>query len=128
MDPGLALHKAIFAALRDGLSASIGVYDAVPQGAAKPYVTLDTNITSNADALVERRDVSFEFLTVWSETKGQEEVKTIMGSINSILHDNKLTLDTGTVVSVRVDRKTTRRDADNVTFSGQVTLRVMTHH
>lgn len=126
MEPGLALHKAILATLKDGLS--VPVYDAVPQGASFPYVTVDTSITANADALVERIDERFIFLTVWSQVRGQEEVLSIIGEIDRLMHNNKLELDHGYVVSIQVDRKMTRRDADNVTFQGQVTLRVLTHH
>lgn len=126
MEPGLALHKAILATLKDGLS--VPVYDAVPQGTPFPYVTVDTSITANADALVERIDERFIFLNVWSQVRGQEEVLSIIGEIDRLMHNNKLELDHGYVVSIQVDRKMTRRDADNVTFQGQVTLRVLTHH
>lgn len=126
MEPGLALHKAILATLKDGLS--VPVYDAVPQGTSFPYVTVDTSITANADALVERIDERFVFLNVWSQVRGQEEVLSIIGEIDGLMHNNKLELDDGYVVSIQVDRKMTRRDADNVTFQGQVTLRVLTHH
>jgi hypothetical protein len=124
-DPELALHKALLAAL--AAAVTVPVYDAVPYGAAKPYVTVDTSIFGNADALLERRDDGFVFLNVWSEALGQQEVKRIMGEINAI-NDQKLTLDTGTVISLRVERKTTQRDADNRTFMGRVTLHIRTHH
>ena len=91
-------------------------------------MTVDTSITSNADALVERIDERFVFLNVWSQVRGQEEVLSIIGEIDGLMHNNKLELDDGYVVSIQVDRKMTRRDADNVTFQGQVTLRVLTHH
>ena len=91
-------------------------------------MTVDTSITANADALVERIDERFIFLNVWSQVRGQEEVLSIIGEIDRLMHNNKLELDDGYVVSIQVDRKMTRRDADNVTFQGQVTLRVLTHH
>lgn len=126
MDPGLALHKALLAELKSSLD--VDVYDAVPQGAAFPYVTIDTSISSNDDALVERREVRFVFLNVWSQQPGQEQILSIMQDIDEALHDNRLELDRGYIASITVDRKTTRRDADNITFQGQVTLRVVTHH
>lgn len=84
MEPGLALHKAILATLKDGLS--VPVYDAVPQGTSFPYVTVDTSITANADALVERIDERFVFLNVWSQVRGQEEVLSIIGEIDGLMH------------------------------------------
>lgn len=126
MDPGLALHKALLAELKDGLD--VPVYDAVPQGTSFPYVTIDTSISSNDDALVERRDVRFVFLNVWSQQPGQEQILSIMRDIDATLHNNRLALDDGYIASITVDRKSTRRDADNITFQGQVTLRVVTHY
>ena len=124
-DPGLALHKAIYTALQ---SISVPTYDSVPRNASYPYVTLDTTATDNADLLSERVDFTFVYLAIWSEQRGQEQVLSIMGEINDLLHEQPLTLDNGTVVSVRVERKSTQRDADNETFMGSMTLRVIVKH
>ena len=124
-DPGPALHKALYAKLGE---LSTPVHDFVPQGAAFPYITIDTSASENADYLVERQDFRFVYLNVWSQERGQQEVLTIMGAIDALLHEASLVLDTGSVVSIKVDRKTTQRDVDNVTFTGTVTLRVITRH
>lgn len=124
-EPTKALHKALLAALDSACSCP--VYDAVPHGATMPYVTLNTMIASNIDHLGERHDERFVFLSIWSESRGQAEVLGIIGEIDS-LHDSSLSLDTGSVVSVRVDEKATQRDSDNVTFQGTVVLRVLTSH
>jgi hypothetical protein len=124
-DAGLALHKALLAELG---ALSTPVYDGVPQGTAYPYITIDTSITSNIDHLVERLDERFVYLNVWSEARGQEEVLRIMGEIDALMHGAQFALDTGSLVQIRVERKSTQRDADNVTFTGTVTLRVITHH
>lgn len=125
-DPGLALHKALLAALDAALT--VDVWDAVPQDSPYPYVTVDTSMASNADYLTARKDERFVFLTVWSETRGQEEVLSIIGQIDAAMSGATLTLDTGRVVRVWIDRKSTQRDADNVTFMGQVVLRIITEH
>ena len=125
-DPGLALHRALIEALDSALT--VDVWDAVPQGSAYPYVTVDTSIAGNTDYLTSRKEERFVFLTVWSETRGQAEVLGIIGQIDATMNGASLTLDTGRVVQIWVDRKGTQRDADNVTFSGQVTLRVITQH
>lgn len=124
-EPALALHEALFAQL---LTLSTPVYDGVPQDTAYPYITIDSSVAANIDHLVERMQERFVYLNVWSESRGQEEVLRIIGEIDALLHGADLTLDTGTVVSVRVDQTSTRRDADNVTFMGSVTLRVITKH
>lgn len=126
-EPSLALNKAIFAHWNANITSN-RLYSGVEQGAALPYTTLDTFISSSIDHLSERIDERFVFLTTWSQARGDEEVLRIIGEIDSAFHGAVLVLDTGSVVSIRVDRKGTRRDADNVTFSGYVTLRVITHH
>ena len=80
------------------------------------------------DALVERTQEQSIFLNVWSESRGQAEVLGIIADIDQKLHGVALTLETGTAVSVRVDQTGTRRDADNVTFMGNVTLRIITQN
>lgn len=129
-EPGLALHKALLAHLGslEVDSASIPVYDAVPQGAAMPYVTVDFSISSRADHLVERRDERLVYFNVWSEQRGQAEVLKILGALDALLHRADLTLDTGHAAYTLVESKSTRRDTDNVTFMGRLTLRVMSEH
>lgn len=125
-DPGAALHKALFAALSGGLSRT--VYDAVPEHSAYPYITIDASIADDARFLSDRLDQRFVYLNVWSEVKGQQQVLEIMGEIDDLLDGQKLTLDTGTVVGLTVQRKTTQRDADTVTYMGTVTLNIWTQH
>ena len=124
-DPALSLHKALLSAL-GGLSCP--VHDGMSQGTPYPYVTLDTSTSSNMDLLTTRLDERFVYLSVWSEARGQAEVLGIMGEIDTALHGQRLVLDSGTVVALYVDRKSTTRDADDVTFTGQVALRVLTTH
>lgn len=124
-EPSKALHKALLAKLNE---LSTPVYDGVPQGTAYPYVTIDSYVSSKADHLRERLDERSIYLTVWSEARGQGEVMGIIGEIHALLHNARLSLDTGSVVSVQVDQHAPRRDADNVTFMGFVTLRVLTKH
>lgn len=125
-DPSLALHKAVLAVLKSGVSCP--VYDAVPQGTEYPYVTINTSLSRNTDYLVERKQERFIFLSIWSEALGQEDIFRYIGEIDAAIHGVSLTLDTGSVVSVRVDESTTQRDADNVTYQGTVVLRIITEH
>lgn len=126
MDPNKAWHAALYQALRDGLS--VPVYDGVPHSAPLPFVTIDSHLSIDADLLVERQTELSTFLSVWSEQRGQAEVLDIMAEIDALLHQQKLPLDTGSIASLRVDDKSTRRDQDGETFSGRVTLRVYIDH
>lgn len=124
-DPTKALHKALLAALNSVCSCS--VYDGVPQDAAFPYVVIDYSISDNSDFLSSRMDVRFVYLMIWSRVLGQAEVMDIISEIET-LNEQKLALDTGAVASLRVDSKRTAREDDNLTFRGQVTLRIITTH
>lgn len=124
-EPTRALHKALLTALNSACSCP--VYDGVPQDAAYPYVVIDYMTAENNDFLVGRMDIRFVYLMVWSRNLGQAEVMSIIEEIET-LNEQPLTLDTGGVASLRVDGKRTAREADNLTFKGQVTLRVITTH
>jgi hypothetical protein len=124
-DPSLALHIAILAALN--AACTCAVYDAVPQGASYPYLVLNDTAINNQDLLNGRLDERFIYLSIWSRVKGQAEVLGILSEIDSI-SGQPITLTTGKVVSLRVMRKDTNRDADGFTFMGRATLRILTTH
>jgi len=124
-DPTLAVHVAVLAALKNVCSCD--VWDAVPQPASYPYVLIDFVTSHNEDFLVERMDRRFIFLSIWTRDHGQKSVMEIISEIET-LNEQPLTLTTGECVSLRVERKRTNRDADNLTFNGQVTLRILTTH
>lgn len=125
-DPSFALQVALFARLETELTCP--VFDGAPMDQAKPYVSLDSEISIPSDILAKRRDTRLFYLTVWSDFKGQEEVKRIIGEIDAALHQRDLPLEMGRVISIRVERKQAQRDSDGVTYQGSVTLRVLTEH
>lgn len=126
-DPGLALQKALFERLSSTLS--VLVFDAVPEGTAYPYVTLDYEVTDNTSPISgKKRENRLFYLSVWSNYQGQAEVKRINGEIAEALDEVALPLSTGTAVSVRVLRTETNREPDGKTYMGSVTLRIITQH
>jgi len=124
-NPGLALHKALIAKLETLTTATI--YDAVPLSADYPYVVIDSDQVINADFTNARMDRRFVYLSIWSRAYGSAEVKTIIGEIDPI-NETPLTLDTGELISVRVERTHTNREPDTLTFMGHITLRILTLH
>lgn len=126
-DPSLALRQALLAALTAG-SPALTVYDAVPQDAAYPYVTLDFEQILDRSYVAKNRDERFLYLSVWSTYKGQKEVLEIMAEIHALLDGRRLTLAVGHVEHCQVVRRVTRREPDNETYQGQVTLRLLTQH
>lgn len=125
-DPSFALQVALFARLEAEVSCP--VFDGAPMDQVMPYVSLDSEVSVPSDILSKRRDTRLIYMSVWSSFKGQEEVKRIMAEIDAAVHQRPLPLETGRVISIRVDRKHAQRDADGETYQGSVTLRVLTEH
>lgn len=125
-DPTLFLQAALLDTLNAALSCP--VYDAVPQNASYPYVTIDREVKRSADFLASRMDERYLYLAVWSQHQGQKEVKEIIAAIDAALHRQRLTLDSGSVVSCIVQDTDTVRDADGKTYMGRVTLQILTQH
>lgn len=126
-DPTLALQAALLARLKAAVSCP--TYDAVPKAAAKPYVVVDSEFITNTTPITGRkREERLLYLSVWSDHKGQSEVKRINSEIAAALDEVPLTLSTGSAASVRVVRTESNREPDGVTYMGSVTLRIITQH
>lgn len=124
-DPALAVQQALYERLSAELS--VPVYDHVPSGTPYPYVTLDYEVSTNATPISGRRRARrLIYLTVWSNYAGQAEVKRINGEIYAALDRRPLPLASGRAVAVSVDRTSTRREPDGVTYQGAVTVSVLT--
>lgn len=130
-NPGLGLQKALLDRLREPGVLSCKVFDFVSETTPRPYVVMDTEISSNATPIFgKRRENRLFYFSVWSNYKGQYEVKRINAEIAAALDRVVLTLpeNQGRVVSVSVLRTETNREPDGVTFMGSVTLRIITQH
>lgn len=124
-DPSIALQAALYQRLSSELTTP--VYDAVPMGTAYPYITIDNEQSTNTSPVSGRKRAKrFIYLSVWSGYKGQAEVKRINSEIEVALDERPLMLATGRAVSVRVERMSSNRDADGVTYQGSITLRIIT--
>jgi Protein of unknown function (DUF3168) len=123
--PGKALHKALLAKI-DTL-VTCDVWDAVPQGTDYPYVLMDSDVSTNEDFLNLRVNRRFVYLSIWSRAEGSAEVRGIIDQIDAI-NESPIILDTGDCVSVRVERSHLNREPDNLTYMGNITLRVLTTH
>ncbi|MEE1866936.1 DUF3168 domain-containing protein [Pseudomonas auratipiscis] len=126
-DPSVALQEALFARLAAEVSCRI--FDGAPMNAPKPYVSIDREVSANIRPIAGRkREQRLIYLSVWSDTIGQAEVKRINGEIINALDERRLPLSTGRAVSVRVEQADSQRDADGVTYQGSITVRVITTH
>lgn len=126
-DPGWPLQQALFARLTDELS--VPVFDAVPMDTPYPYVTIDSEQLVNSSPISgRRRETRLLYLSVWSDYQGQAEVKQILGEMSSALDERPLAIDTGRVVSVRVQNARSNREPDGRTYQGSMTVRIITTH
>ncbi len=124
-DPAIPLQAALYARLSDELS--VPVYDAVPMGSELPYLTIDSEMASNTSPISGRDRASrLLYLTAWSDYRGQREVKQIMSEVYAALNQRPLVLADGRAFGVRVERMSTNRDADGVTYMGSVVLKINT--
>lgn len=124
-EPTTALYTALLAAI-DAL-VTCDVWDGVPQNTTYPYVVMDFTTSSNEDLTNTRLDRRYVYLSIWSRSPGQAEVMGIMSQLDA-LNNSSLSLSTGAVCLLRVERKRTSREPDNLTFMGQVTLQILTTH
>jgi len=90
-------------------------------------VVIDSTSIGNEDFTNSRMDRRFVYLSIWSRSQGQAEVMGIMSQLDA-LNNSTLSLSTGAVQSLRVERKRTNREPDNLTFMGHMTLRILTTH
>ena len=126
-DPSLALQEAIFARLQAEVSCPI--YDGAPLDADMPYVSIDREVSVNSSPISGRkRETRLLYLSVWSDTVGQAEVKRINGEVIAALDERRLPLEVGRAVSVRIEQADAQRDADGITYQGSITVRVITTH
>ena len=130
-DPGLALQKALFDRLTEPGVISCKVFDSVPEKTRLPYVVMDTEISSNATPISgKKRENRLFYISVWSDYKGQREVKLINAEVAAALDRVALSLpaDQGRVVAVSVLRTETNREPDGKTFMGSIVVRIITQH
>jgi hypothetical protein len=128
-DVGWEAHVAVYAALNTALSGTATVHDGTaPQNTAYPYVTISQSDAAPTDFLNSYKTDRLITLTVWSDYPGSKEVQAIIATINTTLHQQKLTMTAGTMVRSIVERQMARPDIDGETFQGTVVVRVITEH
>ena len=125
------LQKAVFSALNTGSitdasgSAITGVFDDVPTNTAYPYIrigeeTLSDNSSKDKD--------SFEHtltIHIWSQYRGNRDIKDIMKQVHDLLHDSSLTVSGASMVNMRQEFHTTITEGDGITRHGVMRFRAV---
>ena len=126
-----ALQQAIFTAL-DGATindadgnAITGVFDDVPENTAYPYIVIGEETATNIDT--KDKDAHEHTLTihVWSQYRGRKEIKNIMSSVYTTLHNASITVSGASLVNIRHEFENTLTEADGITRHGVMRFRVV---
>lgn len=123
------LQKAIFTALDGNVtgidSASVSVYDDVPENTPYPYVILGEETSSNSGT--KSLDAIEHTLTlhVWSQYRGRREIKEIMQSVYSLLHNTAITVTGASLVNIRQEFNNTLMENDGITRHGIMRFRAV---
>lgn len=123
-DPAVAVQTALYEAIVAAV-APVKVYDHVPEKAPYPYVALDGQDNRPRDRLAERQDEIFLYLSIWSRDRGSKRVLEIIAAIREAIHLQRFPLEVGRMVRATVTRSRNNRDADGVTYTGTMTIRVL---
>jgi hypothetical protein len=135
-DPGVALQRAIVAALKTNSEVKAliedRVYDRVPRNASGeptvpfPYVTIGE--VQTLPELGEATDAAESFVTLhtWSRAAGTVEAKTLSKAVSGALHDKELTLSEGTMQSLLLQDSRMLNDPDGLTSHGILNFQILT--
>lgn len=113
-DPTLALQGALHALL----SSSLTVYDAVPQNAAFPYVTVGDDTMTDWSAKGEGKAEVTATVHTWSRYKGRKECKEIMDDVLQAVTGASWSLTGFHVVTCGLEFSQVLEEADGITRHG----------
>lgn len=123
------LQQAVFSTLDGSVtgidSASVSVFDDVPEGTTYPYVVLGEETASNFGS--KSLDGAEHTLTlhVWSQYRGRREIKEIMQSVYSLLHNTAITVSGASLVNIRQEFNNTLMENDGITRHGVMRFRAV---
>jgi hypothetical protein len=131
IDPSYPLQTAIFGALTTSgvLPAGVGgrVYDAPPQNALTPYVSLgDCQVLPDKSGCIDGAEC-FPIVDAWSTYNGYKEAKEIAAAILSYLDDKPQNLNVVgfNVVVFELNTYQPLRDPDGITRRVSITFRAL---
>lgn len=113
-DPTLALQGALHALL----SSSLTVYDAVPQNAAFPYVTIGDDTMTDWSAKGEGKAEVTATVHTWSRYNGRKECKEMMDAVLQAVTGAAWSLDGFHVVTCGLEFSQVLEEADGITRHG----------
>jgi len=128
-DPTLAMQKgvrSIMMAGQTGVAVDGRIYDGVPGGAAKPYVSfgLFQALPEHGDCL----DGGEVFLTLdaWAAGPDTVQIKQIGAAIAADLDRAELIVDGQRLIELSIEQAQYMRDPDGITAHGIITVHAWT--
>lgn len=119
--PLFELQKAIFNRLS---TISCPVYDAVPQGASFPYVTLGEDTAIDWSSKTTDGQETTVTLHVWSRYNGMAEAKQIGGEVIELMTAAPLIMTGFEADTPRLDMSEVIKDPDGITRHGITRFRL----
>ena len=125
-----ALQQAAFAVLSmsDAVRDIAGerVFDAVPRGAAFPYIVIGDDAEANWDTATEAGSEHTLSVHIWSRAGGHKEIKRAAAAVRDTLGGAALTLDGHDLIDIRFLSADFRREPDGQTFRAVLRFRAVT--
>ena len=121
------IQKIVYSTLNgdstlDGLVGNNKIFDNVPQDTAYPYVVIGTEVSrDNGSKTLDGRIYNFD-IEVYSQYRGQKEVKDAMERIYTLFDDVTLTVSGASNVMSRVVSTNTLVEADGITRQGIINV------
>ena len=121
------LQSAIYSLLNndstlDSLVGNNKIFDNVPDDTSYPYIQIGLETVSNIGTKTVDGNVYNVDIDVWSQYRGQKEIKEIMEQIYVLCHDKTISVSGADSVMSYVTNVTTLREADGITRHGIVNI------
>ncbi len=124
------LQQGIYTALTGAaaVTALVGtrIFDHTPQDSDYPYVMIGDTVGGEFDTKSEEGMEQTVMIHVWSQYRGQSEIKQIMEAIVDALDKAAITVTGHTLVDIRFEFSDTMMEADGLTRHGVQRFRATT--
>ena len=125
-----ALQQAIYATLSadSGVSDAVGdrIFDAVPRGAAYPYIVIGDDKESDWSTATEPGSSHALTIHIWSRAAGRRETRLAAEAVIAALNGAELALSGQTLIDLRWLESESSRESDGETVHAQLRFKAIT--
>ena len=126
-----ALQQAIFAtlAMSDDVKDAVGdpprLFDAVPRGAAFPYIVIGDDRESDWSTATEPGTAHALTIHIWSRAAGRKETRLAAEAVIGALNGAELTIDGQALIDLRYLESESARESDGETVHAQLRFKAL---